>query len=116
MSKIFLKTKLKSKNENHEFSGKAIKNKNIITYNDNKVITKIIMDKIISIERNSDEYLKLSFQEGKKLKGKYITKYGELEIETNTKKLEKNKITYDLYINEHFIDTFTYNFEYSIDS
>lgn len=120
MSKIKLSASLKNKNENHIFKGKAIKNGNIITYNDDSVITKIIIDDIITIERNKDYQITINLKEGIKLKGKYITNYGNFKIETYTKTIIRKekyiKTIYDLYINNEYVDTFEYIFEYSIDS
>ena len=118
--KIKIKTKLKNKKETHIFEGSGIKNKNIITYNDNNIITKIIIEDVITIERKKDYYLKIHLKEGIKLEGKYMTNYGDIKISTYTKKIESKekylKIIYDLIINNEYIDTFTYNLEYSIDS
>lgn len=118
--KIKIKTKLKNKKETHIFEGSGIKSKNIITYNDNNIITKIIIEDVITIERKKDYYLKIHLKEGIKLEGKYMTNYGDIKISTYTKKIESKekylKIIYDLIINNEYIDTFTYNLEYSIDS
>lgn len=120
LSKVKIKTTLKSKEENHTFDGYGIKNKNIITYIDNNVITKITIDNIITIERKKQYSLKINLKESINLEGKYITKYGTFKVETYTKKIVKTKntlkLTYDLNINGEYIDTFTYNLEYSIDS
>ncbi len=120
LSKVKIKTTLKSKEENHTFDGYGIKNKNIITYIDNNVITKITIDNIITIERKQQYSLKINLKESINLEGKYITKYGTFKVETYTKKIVKTKntlkLTYDLNINGEYIDTFTYNLEYSIDS
>ena len=120
LSKIKIKASLKSKESNHTFTGYGIKNKNIITYNDSNIITKITIDNIITIERKENYILKIRLKEGINLDGKYITKYGNIKIATYTKKLTKTestlKIIYDLNENDEYIDTFTYNLEYSIDS
>lgn len=121
MSKVNIKTTLKSKNENKKYEGKAIKEKNKITYIEDKIKTIILnIEDMVTIERIRDYHLKINLKKHHKLKGTYKSKYGNLNIETYTKdiKIEKNKvkIKYDLYINAHLIDTFTYNLEYSIDS
>lgn len=118
--KIKIKTTLKNKEETHTFKGKAIKNKNIITYKDGSVLTKIKIDDIITIERKDEYIIILNLKKGIKLKGDYITKYGSIDVETLAKKIIKKenslKIIYDLIINSEYIDTFTYYCEYSIDS
>lgn len=118
--KIDIKTTLKNKEGIHSFKGKAIKNKNIITYQDQKVLTKIKLDDIVTIERKDEYIIDLHFKKGIKLKGSYNTKYGNIDIETQTKDIIKKEntleIIYDLIINNEYIDTFTYYCEYSIDS
>lgn len=115
MSKIFLTTSITNKEGTHIFKGKGIKNKNVIIYKEGKKKTKLTLGKTIKLERIDDEIIELKFKKGIKLKGKYITKYGTLKLETYTKKIEEGKVVYDLYVNEQFVDTFEYNFEYSID-
>ena len=118
--KVNIKTTLKNKEGIHSFEGKAIKNNNTITYKDKNTITKIKIDDIITIQRKDEYEIILNLKKGIKLKGSYITKYGSIKIETNTKNIIKDensiKIIYDLIINDEYIDTFTYNCEYSIDS
>lgn len=118
--KINIKASLKNKEGTHIFEGKAIKNKNIITYKDENILTKIIIDDTITIERNGEYEIILNLKKGIKLKGSYITKYGSISIETHAKEIikEKNtlKIIYDLAVNNEYVDTFTYYCEYSIDS
>ena len=118
--KINIKTSLKNKEGTHTFKGKAIKNKNIITYKDENVLTKIKIEDIITIERNNEYKIIINIKKGIKLKGSYTTKYGNINIETTAKekKKEKNtlKIVYDLTVNDEYIDTFSYYCEYSIDS
>ena len=118
--KINIKASLKNKEETHLFKGKAIKNNNTITYKDENIITKIILDDIITIERKNEYHIILKLKKGIKLKGKYITKHGSIDIETYTKEIKDKdnslKIIYDLIMNDEYVDTFTYYYEYSIDS
>lgn len=118
--KINIKTAIKNKEGTHTFKGKAIKNQNTITYKDGNIFTKIKIDDIITIERTNEYKIIINLKKGIKLKGKYITKYGNINIETYAleliKKENKLKIKYDLIINNELIDTFTYYCEYSIDS
>ncbi len=120
MSKINIEAVLKTKNNIHTFKGKGIKKDNQIIYNDENVQTKITLDNIITIERNSDYNLKINFKPGIKLKGTYITNYGTLNVETKTINLiQKNnelEITYKLKVNETHIDTFTYNLKFTLDT
>ena len=120
LSKIKIKSNLKSKNENHQYKGYGLKNKNVIIYNDSNIITKITIDNIITIERKEEYFLEINLKEGINLEGKYITKYGNLKVESYTKEIKKEKnylkIVYDLKINNEYVDTFTYILEYSIDS
>lgn len=117
MSIVFLNTSLKSKNENHTFKGKAINKKNTFTYNDDVTITKVTLDDVIVVERKN---IKLFFKEGKKIEGIYNTPFGHIKLETYTKEIKKEKnkiiIKYNLLLDNQHIDTFTYIFEYSIDS
>ena len=109
MSKIKIKVYIKSKSENYAFKGKAIKNKSQISYFDKDILTKIKIGEIV----------KIKLKKGIPLEGKLKNKYGTVDIKTLAKtiKIEENKIkiVYDLIIDEHLIDTFTYNLEYSID-
>ena len=118
--KINIKTTLKNNEETHTYKGKAIKNKNIITYKDENTLTKIKIDDIIRVERKNEYKIILNLKKGIKLEGNYITKYGSIKLETLTKEIIKKenslKIIYDLLINNEYIDTFTYYCEYSIDS
>lgn len=120
LSKIKIKATLKSTKENYIFTGSAIKKQKIIIYNDNDIKTKITIDDIITIERKHDYILKINLKEGINLEGKYMNKYGSLKVETYTRNIEISKFnlkaTYDLIINDEYIDTFEYNLEYSIDS
>lgn len=119
LSKIKIKVYIKSKSENYVYEGKAIKSKNQITYIDKYVLTKIKLDEIVEIYRKKDYELKIKLKEGIVLDGTYKNKYGIVDIKTLAKKINieenKLKIIYDLIIDEHLIDTFTYNLEYSID-
>lgn len=119
MSKIYIKTTLKNSNEVHTFEGMGIKDGNKITYNDNGVMTKISFDESVILERISDYYIKICFDENKQIKGIYDTKEGKFETETSicNMKIENNsiKIEYKLMINNVFIDTFIFNLQYTID-
>ncbi|MBR2833474.1 MAG: DUF1934 family protein [Bacilli bacterium] len=119
MSKIEIKTILKGKNSIHEFVGKAIKKGNTIVYDDSGVLTKIVIDEVVSLERKKDYYIMFNFKNGECLAGKYQTNEGDLslKIETLDLDLQKDgiKIKYNLIINNVFIDTFWFYLQYTID-
>ena len=118
--KINIKAFLKNKDKIHKFEGKGIKNKNQIIYKDENILTKIKMDNVITIERKSEYIIIMNLKKGIKLKGKYITKYGLIKLETYAHEVKKTKneikIKYDLFLNDEYVGTFTYNCEYSIDT
>lgn len=120
MAKIKIKTITENKEGKSKYEGPAIKNKNTITYNDNGVVTKITIDDVITIERKKDYEIIIKLKKGIKLEGSYNTKYGKLKLEAKAKQIEKQenttKIKYDLIINNKYVDTFMYYYEYSIDS
>lgn len=120
MSKICIKSVLKSSQGVHIYEGKAIKKDNQIIYNDEQVMTIITFDETIKLERKKDYHMKLGFRTGEKVDGTYIIPEGNLIAQTNTEKLiitEKGiKIIYSLMINNTFIDNFELNLSYSIDS
>ena len=120
MSKINIKSELKSKKDKHIFEGKGIKKGSTIIYNDNNIITKITIKDTIFIERKKDYHIKLGFNINENVKGTYITKEGNFETKTETTMLKKEKnsikIKYNLMINNVFVDTFCFNLKYSIDT
>ena len=120
MSKIKIEATLKNSEGNHIFKGKGIKKDNQIIYLDENVQTKIIMDNIITIERNAEYKLKKKKKKGIKSKGTYINNYGTFEVEVETIELiQKNnelKITYKLKANKSDIDTFIYNLKFTLDT
>lgn len=120
ISKVRVKAELKSSSDFKKYEGSAIKKDNEIVYIDDEVKTRVSIGDEVVIERIGDYYLKLRFKCGEKLDGEYDVKYGSFMMETHTHELEildnLLKIKYDLYINEHLIDTFSYILEYSIDS
>ena len=120
MSKIKIEAILKNSEGKHIFKGKGIKKDNQIIYLDEKIQTKVIMDNIITIERNSEYKLNLKFKKGIKSKGTYINNYGTFDVEIETINLiQKNnelKITYKLRANGSDIDIFTYNLKFTLDT
>ncbi len=120
MSKINIKSELKSKNQHHVFEGKGIKNGQKITYSDEGIMTTITLDEIIYLERKKDYYMKIGFYKSKTLDGTYIISEGKIDIKTTTHEVRRQKnaikIKYSLYINSAYIDDFELNLQYSIDT
>ena len=126
MSKINIEATLKSKNETHTFKGKGIKKDNQIIYNDKNVQTKVTIGNEITIERKVDQadkvdyHLKINLKKGIIKEGTYITNYGTFNLKTITINLinQKNEIknTYKLFIDETYIDTFTYYLKFTLDT
>ncbi len=120
MSKISIKTELKSKNQHHLFEGKGLKNGQKITYSDAGIMTTITLGEIIYLERKKDYYMKIGFYKSKTLNGTYIISEGTMNIKTKTKNVIRQKdfikIWYSLYINDTYIDDFELNLRYSIDT
>ena len=120
MSKINIEATLKNNDESHIFKGKGIKKDNQIIYLDQNVQTKITIDNIIKIERNSEYSLILNLKKGIKTKGTCINNYGSFTVQIETIQLiQKNnelKITYKLRINDTYIGTFTYNLKFTLDT
>ena len=119
MGKIYIKSVLKSDEDVHIFEGKGIINENKITYNDNGVMTKVILGESISVERISDYTIKMNFKAQEKIDGTYNTSEGSFALKTDTDYIlyEKNgiKIKYRLMINNVLTQTFEFNLQYTID-
>lgn len=122
MAKVIIKYKISSKNEK-ELKGEVngIKNNNIITYKDDDSLVNILLEKnVISIKRENEKmHLTLKFEENKSnITNYYIKDLGfNFDVDARTKKLliEENKISvsYELYINDEYSDTFNYTLEWS---
>lgn len=122
MSKIMINGGVFSKNDEELIDGvKAVYKDNVITYNLNGITVKITTfpDKLLITRENDDMKLNLEFEENKRLVSKYLIKDLGLnvKVETKTKKLIMNdnnlKVEYDLFMNEEFSDSFTFNLEWS---
>jgi len=120
MGKVNIDYSLKTKDEIHTFEGKGIKNGDKITFNDDGIMTTIILGEKVFLERKKDYLIKLGFCTYNSMKGTYIIPEGNLEVETETKELICNqndiKVIYSLMINGTFIDEFELNFNYGIDT
>lgn len=120
MSKISIKSVLKSSTDEHIYQGKALLNNNKISYNDHGIMTRIILDDIIWLERESNYLIKMGFSDNKDITGTYIIPEGTMEVKTVVESLlrEENsiEIKYSVIINNVFIDNFVLNLIYTIDS
>lgn len=122
MSKIMINGGVFSKNDEELIDNvKAVYKDNVIAYNLNGITVKITTfpDKLLITRENDDMELNLEFEENKRLVSKYLIKDLGLnvKVETKTKKLIMNdnnlKVEYDLFMNEEFSDSFTFNLEWS---
>lgn len=120
MSKIKIKSVIKSKETIHEFVGKGIKQGDKITYNDNGILTTITLGNIIYLERKKDYYMRLGFCTYKNIEGTYIIPEGKFLIETTTQSIKQNEnsiiINYFININNTEKNEFELNLQYSIDT
>ena len=120
MGKVNIDYSLKTKDEIHTFEGKGIKNGDKITFNDDGIMTTIILGEKVFLERKKDYLIKLGFCINNSTKGTYIIPEGSLDIETETKELIYSgngvKIVYSLFINKGNVGEFELNFNYSIDT
>ena len=119
MSKLNIKTKLKTKENNLKYNLKGIKNNNKISFVENNIKVNMYIEKdSIKIIRKTEEYeMELCFKQSLTITGKYdIKNIGILEIKTDTKKLiiEEGKIyiEYILYVNKENLGLNTYEIEY----
>lgn len=122
MSKIMINGGVFSKNDEELIDNvKAVYKDNVIAYNLNGIMVKITTfpDRLLITRENDDMKLNLEFEENKRLVSKYLIKDLGLnvKVETKTKKLIMNdnnlKVEYDLFMNEEFSDSFTFNLEWS---
>ena len=122
MSKIMINGGVFSKNDEELIDNvKAVYKDNVIAYNLNGIMVKITTfpDRLLITRENDDMKLNLEFEENKRLVSKYLIKNLGLnvKVETKTKKLIMNdnnlKVEYDLFMNEEFSDSFTFNLEWS---
>lgn len=120
MSKIKIKTVLKSTETIHEYNGFGIFNGNKITYIDNNIKTSIVLDDIISLTRNSDYQINLNFKLKETLEGYYQNSYGKINFKVKTKYLKNIdnllEIHYSLFHEDNKISDFEFILEYSIDT
>lgn len=101
MSKINLRLKLKSEEENLDLNIKGIKNNNKVIYKENNVnVTLIINKNTIEMNRSCNEYnINLVFEKDKTTMSTYkvfgASKEFLLETKTNKLQISNKKITID---------------------
>lgn len=99
---------------------KALKKDDEITYFDNdvKVSLKVLNNRILLTRENDEFKINLEFEENKNLVTDYVIKDLGLKVklETKTKKVvikdESIYVSYDLFMNGSFSDSFTYKLEW----
>lgn len=99
---------------------KALKKDDEITYFDNdvKVSLKVLNNRILLTRENDEFKINLEFEENKNLVTDYVIKDMGLKVklETKTKKVvikdESIYVSYDLFMNGSFSDSFTYKLEW----
>ena len=99
---------------------KALKKDDEITYFDNdvKVSLKVLNNRILLTRENDEFKINLEFEENKNLVTDYVIKDMGLKVklETKTKKVvikdESIYVSYDLFMNGLFSDSFTYKLEW----
>ena len=99
---------------------KALKKDNEITYFDNdvKVRLRVLNNKILLTRENDKFKIDLEFEENKNLVTDYVIKDLGLKVklENKTKKIvikdESIYVSYDLFMNDSFSDSFTYKLEW----
>lgn len=99
---------------------KALKKDDEITYFDKdvKVSLKVLNNRILLTRENDEFKINLEFEENKNLVTDYVIKDLGLKVklETKTKKVvikdESIYVSYDLFMNGSFSDSFTYKLEW----
>lgn len=121
MSKIKIKTILKTSEDNIINECKGVKINNKIKFIDNDINTIIEIEKDnIFLTRTTEEYeMKLQFKKFLTIAGFYdIKNIGMLDLKVNTEELiiEDNKIyiEYILYVNNENLNKSTYELEYEV--
>ena len=120
MSKIRIKTLLKSNDEIYKYEGFGMKRKNKIIYFDNNIKTVIVLDNVVTLTRTLDYEINLKFKLNEKLDSYYLTDFGKIDLQTETKfiKQEENRLEvhYSLLNENKKITDFEFILEYSIDT
>lgn len=121
MSKVKIKLKLVSKNENYEKELMGTYRGNKLYFLDDKVKVSIIFDEIVTMRRVSSEYeIILKFKENEILKGIYDLKklnYNlPIDIKTNTMYIGSGqfKVDYELSSEDVQMDKFLFEINYEV--
>ena len=121
MSKIIINHEVISSNEKLSLTNKkGLKKDNEISYYDDDVyvVVKVLKNKILLTRENNEVKINLEFEKNKNLVTQYVIKDMGLKVklETKTRKIiikDKNiYVSYDLFMNDSFSDSFTYKLEW----
>lgn len=121
MSKIIVNHKVISSQEKSLLTNKiGLIKDNLIHYHDNDVyvLVKILDGKVLLTRENNEFKINLNFEKNKAFVTEYVIKElnKRIKLETKTKELViKDKylyVSYDLFMNGSFSDSFTYELEW----
>lgn len=121
MSKIIINHEVISSDDKTLLTNKkALKKDNEISYYDNDVyvLVKVLKNKILLTRENDKIMINLEFEKNKNLVTQYVVKDLGLKVklETKTKEViikdESIYVSYDLFMNDSFSDSFTYKLEW----
>lgn len=120
MSKIKIKTLLKSDDEIYKYEGFGIKQKNKITYFDNNIKTVVVFGDIITLTRTLDYEINLKFKLNETLDSYYLTGFGKIDMQVLTKLIKQGEnyleVHYTLLNENKKLQDFEFILEYSIDT
>lgn len=121
MSKIIVNHKVISSQEKSLLTNKiGLIKDNLIHYHDNDVyvLVKILDGKVLLTRENKEYRINLNFEKNKTYETEYVVKdlNKKIKLETKTKELViKDKylhVSYDLFMNGSFSDSFIYDLEW----
>ena len=121
MSKIIINHDVISSNEKLSLTNKkGLKKDNEISYYDDDVyvVVKVLKNKILLTRENNEVKINLEFEKNKNLVTQYVIKDMGLKVKLETKTRQiiiKDKniyVSYDLFMNDSFSDSFTYKLEW----
>lgn len=100
MKNVFIKAKIKTKDEELSFEGKGIfnENKNLIKYQDNKAVLSIFLDEDIMLRETDDIILSYKFIENEKTNFEVFLKDLKQSgfVPMKTFNINKDKTTYEV--------------------
>ncbi len=121
MSKIIINHEVISSDEKLSLTNKkGLKKDNEISYYDDGVyvVVKVLKNKILLTRENNEVKINLEFEKNKNLVTQYVIKDMGLKVKLETKTRQiiiKDKniyVSYDLFMNDSFSDSFTYKLEW----